>query len=145
MPEHAPGDAADEVVELPGVDLGRVGESIAVGVLDEVDAFAQGGEVAHVVDPVAGEILDPLRVEGAVFGRELLAVESLLLLGRGEAEIIRDPVGVVADVEVVGLAAHRLGDIGAALGIEADRDGVGHLESGRPLRVGESLRIGMAP
>ena len=140
--ENTARDSADEVIELLGKDSGPVREPVSVGVLDEMDALGEMSEILDVVKSVAVEIFDALHVGGAVLRRELLAVKVLFVRCGGEAEVVRDPVGVVADVEVVGLASLRLGDVGAPLRVKAERDGIGHGKVGRPLGEDEFFRVG---
>ena len=83
-------------------------------------------------------LIDPHQLH--VLHNCLPGVEHLVVRGQ-EAQIVWDPVAVLADVEVIGLAALGLRDIGTALIVEGNSDRVRDREVGSPF--GELQRFGV--
>ena len=89
-------------------------------------------EIVEVVLSVLVEVFNPSLVGLAVFRSEVFPVKGPLVVRGQEAQIVWDPVAVLADVEVVGLAALGLRDIGTALIVEGNSDRVRDREVGSP-------------
>ena len=65
--------------------------------------------------------------------REFALEESEFLRGRGQADVVRNPEPVFADVEVARLATSGRGDVGIARFVERHRSRVGYVKLTRPL------------
>ena len=79
--ENSGGDSCDLILEVLGIDGGLVGETIAIGVFDEVDALAEDLEVEKVILAILVEIFDPPFIGGAVFGRENSLIKGAFVVG----------------------------------------------------------------
>lgn len=142
VPENASGDAGDFGLEAIGVELHGVRGAIAIGVFDTVEFLADHAKVAVVVRSVPVEILDAGGVFRGTLRGEAFPVKGELVLDTAESDVVGDPVEVLADIEVLDLAALGLGDIGPSLVIQADGDGVWHVEVARPLVEGKRSGFG---
>ena len=135
------GDTGNFVGETFGVGGRLVGEAVAIGVLDEEDTLGESLKVFQVVLAVLVEIINAFLVGGAVFGSELLTIEGAFIIGGLEAEIIGDPVAVVANVKIIGFASLGLSHVGATLFVEGDGDWIRHLEVRSPFREFERFWV----
>ena len=98
-------------------------------------------EIVEVVLSVFVEVFNPSFVGLAVFRCEVFLVKGPLVVRGQEAQVVWDPVAVLADVEVVGLTALGLRDIGTALIVKGDGNRVRNREVGSPF--GELQRFGI--
>jgi hypothetical protein len=130
--EDAGGDAGDDAVEAFGEDGEFVGGAVVVGVAELVDAFAVNGEVLPVDGAVFVVVGKAAAREACFAGGELAFEEGFFFFDTGEGDVVGDPLGVLADVEVGDFAAGGGGDVDAALGIDGDGDGVGDVEGAGP-------------
>ena len=134
-------DTCNLILKVFSVDGFFVSKSIAIGVFDEVNAFGQRGKVFDVMNAVAVVILHSLGIPRAVFSGKLGSIKSAFVFRRFETEIVWNPIRVRPNVHVIGLAALRLRDVGAAFFIKRNRDWIGNWKVRRPL--GELQRFGV--
>ena len=132
--KNACGDPTDFVGEIFGVDGSLIGESVPIGVLNEVDSFGERFEICQIVLAVFVVIFDATFVGVAVFGNELLMVEGPLIVGGFKTEVGGNPVAVLPDIEVVGFAPLGLRNVSPALVVEGNGNRVGNRKVGRPFR-----------
>ena len=137
--EHAGGDAGDRRIESFGEDGELVGDAVAIGVRELVDAFLVVGQVLPVDRPVLVMVFQAAARRLQPAGRQFLLVESEFLFRRRQADVIGDPDAMLADVEVARLATGRRGHISVAGFVKRHRSRVGHVEVSRPL---ERLHLG---
>ena len=130
--EDTSGDAGDDAVEAfcEGGDL--VGGAVVVGVAELVNALAVNGEVFPVDGAVFVVVGEAAAREAGFAGGELAFEEGFFFFDAGEGDVVGDPLGVLADVEVGNFAAGGGGDVDAALGIDGDSDGIGDVEGAGP-------------
>ena len=131
--EHAGGDAGNRRVEPFGEDRELVGDAVAIGIRELVDAFLMEGEILPVDRAVLVMVLQAASAGLHLSGREFTLIESQLVGGRGQADVVRYPEPVFTDVEVTRLAAGRRGHVGVPGLVERDRGRIGHVERAGPL------------
>ena len=105
--EDAGGDARDRRVEPFGEDRDLVGDAVAVGIREFVDAFLVEGEVLPVHRAVLVVVFQAASAGLQLAWREFSLIERELVGGRGQADVVRNPEPVFADVEVARLATRR--------------------------------------
>ncbi len=131
--EHAAGDVPHGVfVEPFGDDARIVGEAVAVGIPDPVDALLELGEIPKVTRSVLVEIGDPA-VPRASLRRELAPVERAEILDGLEGVHGRHPVRVLPDVQRQVVPA-RARDVGRSALVEIDGHRIGQHPFGGPER-----------
>ena len=123
VPQQAAGDVVGRIgVESLEHDLRRVGNAVAVGVLDAVEPFLQLDEVTQIVRAVLVEVWQPL-VLCAPRRRQLLRIEVAQVRHRLQRVDRRHPRRMIANVErhVVAARARRVERPGF---VEFERDGI---------------------
>ena len=131
--EDAGGDARDRRVETFGEDRDLVGDAVAVGIGELVDAFLVEGEVLPVDRPVLVMVFQAASAGLQLARSEFALIESQFVGGRRQADVIRDPEAVFADVEVTRLATRRGSHVSISGLVERDRSRIRHVEVARPL------------
>ena len=138
--EQAAGDVVGRIgVEALDHDLRRVGQPVAVRILDAIEPFLELGEVAKIVRAVLIEVRQPLILRAAL-RRQLLAVELAKVADGLQRVDRRHPRRMLADVErhVVAARARRVER--AAL-VELERHGIDDERVRRPELELESAGI----
>ena len=123
VPQQAAGDVVGRIgVEAPQHDLRRVGNAVAVGVLDAVEPFLQLDEVTQIVRAVLVEVWQPL-VLRAARRRQLPGIEVTQVRHCLQRVDRRHPRRMIADVErhVVAARARRVERPGF---VEFEGDGI---------------------
>ena len=136
------------VIENPGRDAGPdgieslreggdlVGQTITIGVDQLVDAFLVDGEVLPIDAAIPIVILEATFRAAHDAGRHDALIESFLLQRGGQGHVLRDPLSVLADVEVGHLAPSGRTDVHGPLFIDGYRHGIRHVDGARPLERG---------
>ena len=96
--EHAGGDAGDGRIEAFREDRQFVGDAVVIGVGELVDAFLEMSQILPVDAAVLVVILEPAAGALQFARRQLALIEGQFVRRRSQADVVRDPDHVLADV-----------------------------------------------
>ena len=131
--EDTRGDTRDRGVEALGEERHLVGDAVMVRVTELVDGLLVEGEILPVDRAVFVVVLQAASRRLHLPGGEFALVEGKFLRGRREADVIRDPHPMFADVEVADLSTRCRGHVGVASFVERDRSRIRYVKLARPL------------
>ena len=131
--QHAGRDAGDWGVEAFGVDGDLVRDAVVIGVGELVDGLLGDPEVLPVDRAIFVVILEPAARESQFARRQFALEERELFCRCSQGDVIRNPDGVLSDIQVARFATGCRCDVDAARFVHRAGGRVRHAEVARPL------------
>ena len=126
---HDPsGDAGDGRVEAVRENRDLVSDTVTIGVAELIDSLLRDREVIPVDRTILVVVLESAARGLQLAGRQFTLKERQLLLRGSQADVVGNPYGMLADIEVAGFPSRRRRHVDVTRLIERTGGGVRDVE-----------------
>ena len=140
MIKYPRGDTGTDGVEALGEEGDLIRHTISVRIDYLIDTLFMEREILPINAAISVVILDAPTGAWQNAGCHHSLIESLLLERRGEADVVSNPLHVLANIEIAHLAACRGTHVDRPFFIDGHSHGVRHIDCPRPLYRGHFRR-----